>query len=143
MKHRQSDTHYTLIFQKDEPFIANLTGFCEAHDIKAAFFHGLGGALSADLGFYHLDKQEYEFHHLDQTLEIVSLHGNIAIKDNEPFVHAHGVFADPKQQTYGGHIKEFVVGGTCEVQMHVFNTTWRRMPDEDTGLSLIDFDLDG
>lgn len=139
MQYRQSENHYTLVFHKGEAFVANLCGFCEAHDIKAGFFHGLGGALSAEIGFYDLEKQEYSFRQLDETLEIVSLHGNITSKDSEPFVHAHGVFADEQLKTYGGHIKEFVVGGTCEVQLHSFGSTWRRTPDEETGLSLIDF----
>ena len=132
-----ADSHYVLVFQKDEPLIANLEGFCEAHEITAGFFHGLGGAMSVELGYYHLDRKEYEFNKLDEVLEIASLHGNIALKDGEPFVHAHGVFSDAELKTYAGHVKELVVGGTCEIHLQVFDAKWKREKDDATGLSLM------
>lgn len=140
MQHFQSGDNHVLIFQKGERFIESLTGFCTENGIDAGFFHGLGGALSAEIGYYHLDDQEYEFTELGEVLEIVSLHGNIALKDGSPFIHAHGVFSDTKLRTYGGHIKELVVGGTCELQLQAYNTSWQRIHDESTGLDLIDPD---
>ncbi|MEX0668459.1 MAG: PPC domain-containing DNA-binding protein [Candidatus Saccharimonadales bacterium] len=140
MKYQQNNDNYTLIFKKGESFISTLEKFCSEHDISAGFFHGLGGVLSAEIGYYHLDTREYEFHKLDEVLEIVSLHGNIAIKDDKAFVHTHGVLAGPDLKTYGGHIKEMIIGGTCELQLQVISSKWHRNLDEDTGLSLIDFD---
>ena len=137
MQHFKSVGNYTIILQKDEALIANLEGFCEAHDITAGFFHGLGGVMSVELGYYHLDRKEYEFQKLDEVLEIASLHGNIALKDGEPFVHAHGVFSDAELKTYAGHVKELVVGGTCEIHLQTFDGKWRREKDDATGLSLI------
>lgn len=142
MQHYQVNDGFTLIFKKGEPFIATLTEFCRAQGINAGFFHGLGGVLSVELAYYHLDSKEYEFKKLDEVLEIASLHGNVALKDGQPFIHAHGVFSDAELNTYGGHIKEMTVGGTCELQLQVFDRSWRRNKDEDTGLSLIDFDTD-
>lgn len=138
MKYFQSGNQYVFVFQKGEQFIAKLTGFCKEHDIKAGFFHGLGGALSAELGYYHLDKQEYEFQALSQVLEITSLHGNVALKNGAPFIHAHAVLSDAGLRAYSGHVKEFTVGGTCEVHMQVFEDAWHRQHDEETGLSVID-----
>ncbi len=140
MRYQQNQSTYTLIFKKGEPFISTLENFCQEQNISAGFFHGLGGVLSAEVGYYHLDTKEYEFHNLDEVLEIVSLHGNIALKDGNPFVHAHGVLADSNLKTYGGHIKEMIVGGTCELQLQVFDQKWSRDFDEDTGLSLINLD---
>lgn len=140
MNHFKSGDNHVLIFQKGERFIEALTGFCADNGISAGFFHGLGGALSAEIGYYHLDSQEYEFTELNEVLEIVSLHGNVALKDDRPFIHAHGVFSDAKLRTYGGHVKEFVVGGTCELQLQAYNTSRQRVHDEATGLDLIDPD---
>lgn len=142
MKHYIHDNAATLVFEKGEPFIATLTDFCKEQQITAGFFHGLGGALSAELGYYHLDRQEYVFRKLDLVLEVVSLHGNITLKDDEPFIHAHGVLSDAAFTTYGGHIKELIVGGTLEVHFDSFGAKWRRVPDNETGLSLIEFDAD-
>lgn len=142
MQYYELTNGFTLVFKKGEPFIATLTDFCQAQGINAGFFHGLGGVLSVELGYYYLDSKEYEFKRLDEVLEIASLHGNVAIKDGQPFIHAHGVFSDAGLNTYGGHIKEMKVGGTCELQLQVFDTKWHRKKDEDTGLSLIDFDAE-
>ncbi len=141
MKYFQNGKHYVLILQKSELLIEQLTNFCKEHDIKAGFFHGLGGALSAELGYYHLDKQEYEFQTLAQVLEITSLHGNVALKDGIPFIHAHAVLSDAALRAYSGHVKELTVGGTCEVHLQAFEDIWHRnYDDEETGLSLITFD---
>ncbi|MEX0748814.1 MAG: PPC domain-containing DNA-binding protein [Candidatus Saccharimonadales bacterium] len=140
MKHYKSGDSWTLIFNKGEPFIATMTEFCHKQRIKAGFFHGLGGVLSAEIGYYHLDRKEYEFRKLDEVLEIASLHGSVALKDDELFIHAHGVFSDTDLCTYGGHIREMVVGGTLELQLQSLEGSWARQLDEDTGLSLINFD---
>lgn len=139
MKYRQHAGGYTFIFKKGEKLITEIEGFAKQKQISAASFHGLGGALEAEIGYYHLDKKAYEFMRLDEVLEIVSLHGNIALKDGAPIVHAHGVLSDAELKTYGGHIKEMIVGGTCELFLQSFDESWERMHDEDTGLSLIDF----
>lgn len=139
MQHFSADSDYVLVLQKGEPLVANLEGFCEAHDITAAFLHGLGGALSVELGYYHLESQKYEFTKLEQVLEIASLHGNIASKDGQLFVHIHGVFADAELKTYAGHVKELVVGGTCEIHLRTFAAKWRREEDDETGLHLLSF----
>lgn len=140
MKYRQYGSHYTLVFHKGEQFIASLTEFCKELGIEAGFFHGLGGALSAELGYYHLDKREYEFQNLDQVLEITSLHGNVARKDGAPFIHAHAVLSDASLHTYSGHVKELTVGGTCEVHLQTYEDAWERKHNDETGLSLITFD---
>jgi predicted DNA-binding protein with PD1-like motif len=139
MKYYELNTNYTLIFNKSENLIENLAEFCKRKSITAGFFDGLGGALSAELGYYHLDEKQYQFRKLDQVLEIASLHGNVALKDGEPFIHAHAVLSDAALHTYAGHVQELTVGGTCEVHLRTFTDEWHREYDQETGLSLINF----
>lgn len=140
MKYSQHDKHFVLVLQKGEFLVEQLTSFCKKYEIKAGFFHGLGGALSAEIGYYHLDRQEYEFQTLARVLEITSLHGNVALKNGTPFIHVHAVLSDAALRAYSGHVKELTVGGTCEVHLQTFEDTWHRKYDEETGLSLITFD---
>ncbi|PSO43480.1 DNA-binding protein [Candidatus Saccharibacteria bacterium QS_5_54_17] len=139
MKYHNSKSDFVLVLHKNETLIAMIADFCKEHNITAGFFHGLGGALSAELGYYHLDKQEYEFQTFEGVMEIASLHGNVALKDGEPFIHAHAVLSDAGLRTYAGHVKELTVGGTCEVHLRTFTDEWHREYDQETGLSLIDF----
>lgn len=48
----------------------------------------------ARLGLYDQAKQVYEYLDFDQPLEIVTLMGNVSLKDGKPFVHAHVTLAD-------------------------------------------------
>jgi predicted DNA-binding protein with PD1-like motif len=41
---------------------------------------------------------------LSEPMEIVSLYGNISLKDGKPFVHAHVVLSDEKGNARGGHL---------------------------------------
>jgi len=38
------------------------------------------------------------------------LEGNVALKEGEPFIHAHVVLSDHNMQTLGGHLFETTVG---------------------------------
>lgn len=139
MKQQQTTQGWTLILEKGELLIESLTDFCKREQITAGWLHGLGAALETELGYYQLDQQRYEFKTLDEVLEIASLHGNIALKDGQPFVHAHVLLSDADLRCYGGHLKELTVGGTCEVNLQVESTIWRRIHDETVGLDLIGF----
>ena len=139
MRYREYGSLLTLVFKKGDKLVQQLEEFAKEKRITAASFHGLGGALLVEIGYYHLDKKEYEFTKIDEVVEIVSLHGNVALRDGEPLVHAHGVLSDANLKPYAGHIKELVVGGTCELFLQNIDDTWVRTHDEDTGLSLIDF----
>lgn len=122
---------------KDENIIANLTKLCQEQGIKAGYLHGLGAAQTCELGYYHLDKKEYEFTKIDELVEIVALNGNISQVSGKPFLHIHAVVADKDLKTYGGHLKEGVTGGTCEVYISVFDEPINRAHDEDIGLNLM------
>lgn len=141
MTYAFDDYNYVLRLDKDELLIEILTDFVKQHDIRGAWVSGLGAALWCELGFYHLDKQEYSFQRIDPAagaLEITGLHGNVALLDGEPKIHIHGSFSDEHMRGYGGHVKELAVGATCEIFLHRSQIELRRGYDTATGLPLLD-----
>lgn len=139
MKYR-SDGHSWLVrFEKGEKLVEGLVNVVRQENIRGGWVSGLGGALSAELGFYHLEEQTYEWKKFDQLLEIVSLQGNIAWQDDKPVLHIHGSFSDKNMHAFGGHVKELVTGGTAEVMIHRWNEQddLSRVKDEGTGLNLL------
>ena len=55
-------------------------------------------------------------------------------------IHMHGTIADDNYQTYGGHIKDLVVGGTLEVFVHCSDKLpFERTLNTETGLAQLDF----
>lgn len=133
---------YFIRLEKGEDFFPVVEKFLAEEDIKGASFHAIGAALMVELGFYHLDTKEYEFHTLGEPLEVVSMTGNVALNDGKPFIHTHGVFSDPKLQCYGGHINQLTVGPTLEVFLYPHTTTIKRELNEEIGLKLCSFPSD-
>ena len=93
----------------------------------------------AELGFYDLAAQQYNWTKLDELLELTNLTGNIAWQDGEPVLHLHATVSDASMHAYGGHLKEAEVGGTVEVMIHaIVSDGLTRKLDESTGLNLLD-----
>ncbi len=130
--------NYLIRLEKGEQLVESLLAFASEHNLPGAWVSGIGGALSAELGFYDLTTQQYRWKKFDQLMEITSLQGNLAWDEDKPIVHLHGALSDSNMQTYSGHIKELEVGGTCELFIHVWNKDQiKRTQDPDTGLKLL------
>ena len=130
--------NWVVRLEKGEKLIESLTELVKKENIKGAWISGLGGAISAELGYYSLEEKEYHWKTLDKLLEITSLQGNVSWVDGEPKLHIHGSFSDENMQAFGGHVKELTVGGTCEVMMHALQAELTRSQNDDTGLELLD-----
>ena len=140
MKYRFDGYNWLVRFDRGEKLVEGLVELVKDENIRGAWISGLGAAEGAELGFYNLDTQAYEWKKLDQLLEITSLQGNVAWEGNEPILHVHGTFSDHSLQAFGGHVKELQVGGTCEVLLHRWyeQDGLKRSEDAETGLKLLD-----
>lgn len=138
MKYRFDGYNWLVRLEKGEKLVESLLEIARTENIKGAWLSGLGAAQSAELGFYDLESQEYRFQTVNKLMEITSLQGNVAWLDGEPVLHIHGTFSDDKLQAFGGHVKELVVGGTCEVLLHRwYGEQLERQTDPATGLNLL------
>jgi predicted DNA-binding protein with PD1-like motif len=138
MKQQFDGYNWLVRLEKGERLVERLRGLVVAEHIKGGWVSSVGAATRAELGYYHLDKQQYEWKKFQQTLEIVSLQGNIAWHEDKPFLHLHGVFSDPDMKTYGGHVRELEVAGTCEVFIHIWNKgQLKRAQSVEAGLKLL------
>lgn len=137
MQYTKTPQGYLIRFIKGEELPGAFESFCESENIKGGFFHALGAVTSVELACYHLDRKEYTYKKLDEELEIVSLTGNVAIVDNKPVIHMHGVVSDKNFQCFGGHVKSAVIGATCEMYITDFEKEVTRKMDEEIGLKLL------
>jgi len=91
------------------------------------------------LGYFDIEKKEYEKILVEEQVEVLSLVGTIAPKDDgEPQVHAHVVLGRSDGTMKGGHLLEAHVRPTLEVILTESPEHLRRRTDEETGLPLID-----
>jgi hypothetical protein len=75
---------------------------------------------------------------------MLSINGNVTLKDNEPFVHAHALFSylDENNNSHiiGGHLKKAEILLTGEIVINpISNKTISRKKDDTTGISIWNF----
>ena len=132
------DGGYIIRLSLGENLIDCLTQFIKEKNLSGGWVNGLGGASSAELGFYDLAAKKYIWKKFDQLLEITSIQGNVAWSNDEPVLHLHGSFSDKDMRGVGGHIKQLVVGGTCELFIQPLKgAKLVRAEDAETGLKLL------
>lgn len=137
MQQITSDNTHQLILQRGESLIQQLNDFAAKHQLANAWLSGLGGSGAVTLGFYDIDTKDYNWRDYDQPLEILSLTGNLAIVDGQPFWHIHGAFSGPDFQAVGGHVRDMTVGLTVEIHVTPLSAPITRQLDQTTGLKLI------
>lgn len=135
-QHTNADGKF-LIVPKGKEVMAALREFALEHKLASAWVQGVGGAAKATIGFRDPGAKEYIWRSFDEPLEIVNLQGNLTWVSGEPFWHVHGTFAGADYAAIGGHVKELVVGLTCELFITATPLKLTRIDDEDTGLKLI------
>lgn len=104
--------------------------------IMTAAFTAIGALKRAKLGFYDQKSHEYMETLLIAPQEIACCLGNISVKEDEPFVHAHAVLADQNGNVKAGHLLE---GKVFAAEIHLtefLGEQIRRKKDYLTGLSL-------
>src|SRR3989338_4069321 len=140
MKHQQLGNTFVLLLSTGERIIESVTAFCKEKNISAAQFTALGAMKEAELGFYNLETKTYKWKKANAELEIDNITGNVALFDGEPLVHAHATVSDSEMHSFGGHLKEAVVGASCEIFLQPLHGKLERKYDDTTGLKLINFD---
>jgi predicted DNA-binding protein with PD1-like motif len=114
-----------------------LTQICTENDVQLGRVEGIGAVQKARVGFYNQEKREYEFMEFDEPLEILSLLGNVSIKDGKPMIHAHIALSNRAGAAFGGHLANGTVVFACEyVIQRLEGATHERGFDEETGLPL-------
>lgn len=120
-----------------EDLLETVTKVAEHAGVSAGFFFLIGTLKKANLGF--LREGKYETKEMVAPLEIVSCSGNVSIKEEKIFAHAHIVVSDEKGNAYGGHVmSRCLVGVTGElVLVEATGIRMSRIFDEKTKLFLL------
>ena len=139
MKHILSNPwHEILRFDVDNDVVAGILEFAEKRGIEAAWLSAVGSSKEVELGFYFLEKKEYSYKIFAEPLEILQASGTLAIMNEKPILHWHGVFSNASYETVGGHIQRLTANATVEVFIHKLNEHLERKKDSKTGLNLLE-----
>lgn len=122
----------------DEP-VSCLSAFAKQQRLDAARFTGIGAFSEVVVGFFDLQRKDYDKIPICEQVEVISLVGDVALgPDGAPMLHAHVVLAKRDGSAWGGHLIEASVQPTLEVMLVESPSHLRRRIDPATGLALID-----
>jgi predicted DNA-binding protein with PD1-like motif len=138
MKSRQIDhapKTFVLVFETGDELAKGLLEFAEQEKLSAASFKAVGALSSLRLGW---ESKKYEPSvTLDEQVELLSLIGDVALKDGKPVVHAHAVIGKKDGTAHGGHLLEAHIRPTCEVILTESPIHLQKQIDPQSGLALI------
>ena len=138
MRFQRFDDRYQLRLESGEELGATLKSFCTERQIGFAQMTGLGAVRSATVAYWNSFSEQYETHELDDQMEVVSLIGNVAIRDGEPFSHIHLGLGRSDLTLIGGHFNAAVAHPMLEIWLTTIDATVTRVLDESCGLYLMD-----
>jgi predicted DNA-binding protein with PD1-like motif len=136
--HDQGEKTFALVFEPGDEVVSGLTGFAERHRLAASHLTAIGAFSQAVLGYFDRDRRDYRRIPVTEQVEVLSLIGDVALKDGKPALHAHVVLGRADGSTVGGHLLEARVWPTLEVILVESPAHLRRRHDPASGLALID-----
>ncbi|HSD43639.1 MAG TPA: PPC domain-containing DNA-binding protein [Burkholderiales bacterium] len=127
-----------LVFDAGDEVIDGLRQFAADQNIQAARFSAIGAFSTAQLGFFDVQRGDYDVVRIDEQVEVLSLAGGIALEGGRPKVHAHVVVGKRDCTAHGGHLLSARVRPTLEVILEQSPARLTRRYDPRYGLALID-----
>jgi predicted DNA-binding protein with PD1-like motif len=129
---------FVLVFETDDELARGLTQFAIEQKLASASFKAIGALSSVKLGWLNWETKQYEpAVSLREQVELLSLIGDVALKDGQPQVHAHAVIGRRDCTAHGGHLLEAHVRPTCEVVLTESPAHLRKEFDPAAGIALI------
>jgi uncharacterized protein len=117
--------------------LGEIAAVADAHGMQAAEVRGIGALQTARLAFYDQTAHEYGEFAVDAPVEIVSLLGNVSLRDGATAVHAHAALAGHDGACVGGHVAPGCVIFACElILQELVGEPLVREFDDVTGLPL-------
>ncbi len=115
----------------------SLTEIVQRENIRLGRISGIGATTHAIVAYYDQNTKKYNSLEFSGGMEILSLSGNVSIRDEKPFVHVHILLGDAKGNVFGGHLLPGTKLFACEVTIDEFDGNGLvRGFDERTGLWL-------
>ena len=138
MRFQQFGGRFQLRIESGEELNSTLKQFLVTRHINFAQMTGLGAVRSATVSYWNSTTQQYETHELHEQMEVISLIGNVSIREGEPFAHIHLGLSRSDLSMIGGHFNGAVAHPMLEIWLQPIDATVTRKLDESCGLFLME-----
>jgi uncharacterized protein len=134
----QNPKTFVLVFETDDELAGTLKKFASDQNLSDASFKAIGAFSHVKLAWFNWETKKYQPSVvLDEQLELLSLIGDIALKDGKPEVHAHAVVGKRDGSAHGGHLLEARIRPTCELVLTESPAHLKKEFDTESGIALI------
>jgi predicted DNA-binding protein with PD1-like motif len=127
-----------VIFETGDELAEGLQRFAESNGLGGSSFQAIGALSDVRVGWFNWETKKYEtaaeFH---EQVEVLSLVGDIALKDGKPVVHAHLIVGRRDGTAHGGHLLEARVRPTLELVLTESSHHLTKVMDNESGIALI------
>lgn len=138
MRYAKLGEAFVVRLDTGEDIPGSIAEFARAHSIDAAGVSGIGSAYGVVLGYFDRATKQYDRFTVAEEVEIVSLLGNVALKEGGPFAHLHVTVSGRDYRAIAGHLFEGKAAATCEIILRPLKGYLQRAKDEASGLFLLD-----
>jgi hypothetical protein len=106
--------------------------------VEAGRVSGIGALRDAEIGFFDVERREYLRGTLPGSWELLSLEGNISLRDGGAMPHIHVILGNAECECRGGHLFSGIVSVTGEIFIERLDGTLAREMDPEVRLPLLD-----
>ena len=136
MNFSKQDSKYYITLNKDEYINKSLLLIANNEKIKSGWINGVGAIYDIEIGYFDIDKKDYIKRKFNGHYELLSLSGNISVKEEEKFVHTHITFSGTDYKVIGGHLFDAKIAAAGEFLIDSSNSEIKRKYNKDIGLHL-------
>ena len=103
-----------ITLDKHEYINQSLLDIANNEKIKSGWINGIGAIYDIEIGYFDIDKKDYVKKQFPGHYELLSLSGNISIKEGSRFVHTHITFCGTDYKVLGGHLFDAKIAAAGE-----------------------------
>jgi predicted DNA-binding protein with PD1-like motif len=120
-----------------DDLVEEIERVCAEREVRAAWVSAIGAVKRASFAYFEQEERRYLELESTEHHEITGFVGNISIRDDQPFLHAHATFGARSGATVGGHLLLGCEVFAAEVTIReMTGVELTRTPDEVSGLAL-------
>lgn len=124
---------FLLRVPEGEDLLEFVNRFSERKKIETAIVKGIGSLRNPVVGYYSEEIKAYKRIELFGTFELLTLLGNISIKDGRPFAHLHATLGNANGDVFGGHL---ITGEVFVAELYIQELLGEALIRKDRGNNL-------
>lgn len=139
MRYQRFGHRVQIRVERDAEVMSTLLAVATREGLGYGVVSGLGAVSWVKLAYLNAATREYETHEVTDQLEVVSLLGNLTLRDGQPFFHLHISCGRRDLSMFGGHFLDAVANPTLEVSIAIEEgASVIRVPDPESGAAVMD-----